>query len=213
VSARLAVLASGGGRSLENLAAVIARGELAAEIALVLANAEDAGVLERARRLGLPWTVVPHSAHADAQSFSAAVFGEVEARAAEVVVLAGFLRKLELPERWVGRVLNIHPSLLPAFGGKGFWGERVHRAVLERGAQFSGCTVHYVTNEYDAGPIVLQRCVPVQPDDTPETLAARVFEEEKLALPEALRLHLSGAVRLENGRVVRQGAAAGRRSS
>ncbi len=212
MSARLAVLASGGGRSLENLAAVIARGELTAEIALVLANSEDAFALERARRLGLATAVVPHRAFADASAFSAAVFREVEAHSADVVVLAGFLRKLELPAQWVGRVLNIHPALLPAFGGKGFYGERVHRAVLEHGVQFTGCTVHYVTNEYDAGPIVLQRCVPVRIDDTPETLAARVFEEEKLALPEALRLHLSGAVRLEGGRVVR-GSEARRGSS
>jgi phosphoribosylglycinamide formyltransferase 1 len=213
VSARLAILASGGGRSLENLAQVIARGELAAEIALVLANSEDALALERARRLGLATAVVPHRAFAEPSAFSLAVFSEVEGHAADVVVLAGFLRKLELPERWIGRVLNIHPSLLPAFGGKGFWGERVHRAVLERGVQFTGCTVHYVTNEYDAGPIVLQRCVPVREGDTPETLAARVFEEEKLALPEALRLHLSGAVRLEGGRVVRQRTDARRGSS
>jgi phosphoribosylglycinamide formyltransferase-1 len=118
-------------------------------------------------------------------------------------VLAGFLRLLLLPEAWVGRVLNIHPALLPAFGGKGYWGERVHRAVLERGVQFTGCTVHYVTNEYDAGPIVLQRCVAVRPDDTVASLAARVFEQERRALPEAIRLHLSGAVRLEGGRVRR----------
>jgi phosphoribosylglycinamide formyltransferase-1 len=213
VSARLAVLVSGGGRSLENLAQAIARGELAAEIALVVSNSAEALALERARRLGLASVAVPHKAYADAQAFSAAVFDAIESHGVDVVVLAGFLRKLELPERWVGRVLNIHPSLLPAFGGKGFWGERVHKAVLERGVQFSGCTVHYVTNEYDAGPILLQRCVPVHFDDTPETLAARVFEQEKLALPEALRLHLSGAARLEGNRVVREAASGGRAPS
>lgn len=210
MSARLAVLASGGGRSLENLAQAIARGELAAEIALVLSNSEQALALERARRLGLAWVAVPHKAYADTQAFSAAVFATIEACRADLVVLAGFLRKLELPQAWIGRVFNIHPSLLPAFGGQGFWGERVHRAVLERGVQFSGCTVHYVTNEYDAGPILLQRCVRVHQDDTPDSLAARVFEEEKLALPEALRLHLSGEVRLEGGRVVRRGPAPAR---
>jgi phosphoribosylglycinamide formyltransferase-1 len=91
-------------------------------------------------------------------------------------------------------VLNIHPSLLPAFGGKGFYGERVHRAVLERGVQFSGCTVHYVTNDFDAGPILLQRCVPVLEGDTPDALAARVFEEEQRALPEAIRRHFAARV-------------------
>ena len=105
-------------------------------------------------------------------------------------MLAGFLRLLVVPERWLGRVLNIHPALLPAFGGKGFYGERVHRAVLEAGERVTGCTVHYVTNEYDAGPILLQREVPVLPGDTPESLAARVFEAEQRALPDAVRLHL-----------------------
>jgi formyltetrahydrofolate-dependent phosphoribosylglycinamide formyltransferase len=203
VSARIAVLVSGGGRSLENLAEVITRGELDAEIALVLSNTSKAFALQRAERLGLETAVVPHREHPDPASFSAAVFAQIEARRCDLVVLAGFLRLLLLPEAWVGRVLNIHPALLPAFGGKGCWGERVHRAVLERGVQFTGCTVHYVTNEYDAGPIVLQRCVAVRPDDTVESLAARVFEEERRALPEAIRMHLSGAVRLEGGRVVR----------
>lgn len=204
MSPALALLVSGSGRSLENLAEVIARGELDARLALVLSNTPRAFALERARRLGVESVVVPHGAHPDAAAFSAAVFAQVEARGCELVVLAGFLRLLVVPERWTGRVLNIHPALLPAFGGKGFYGERVHRAVIESGAQFSGCTVHYVTNEYDAGPILLQRCIAVRPDDTAESLAARVFEEEKLALPEALRLHLSGAARLEGGRVVRR---------
>lgn len=188
---RLAVLVSGGGRSLENLEQVIRDGALDAEIALVLSNTADAGALARAERLGLKAVVVPHRELPDPHAFSARVFEEIEARRCDLVVLAGFLRLLILPERWVGRVLNIHPALLPAFGGKGFFGERVHRAVLERGVQFTGCTVHYVTNEYDAGPVVLQRCIPVLPTDTPESLATRVFEEEKLALPEALRRHLS----------------------
>ncbi len=90
-------------------------------------------------------------------------------------------------------MLNIHPSLLPAFGGKGFYGERVHRAVIERGVQFTGCTVHYVTDEYDEGPVLLQRCIRVEPGENAESLAARVFEEEKLALPEALELHFARA--------------------
>ena len=203
MSARLAVLVSGGGRSLENLAEVIARGELDAQLGLVVANTPGAHALERARRLGIEAVVVPHREHPEVEHFSAAVFAAVEAHRCDLVVLAGFLRLLRIPERWLGRVINIHPALLPAFGGKGYYGERVHRAVIERGVQFSGCTVHYVTNEYDAGPILLQRCVPVRPDDTPETLAARVFEQEKLALPEAIRLHLAGLVRLEDGRVRR----------
>jgi len=195
VSAALAVLASGGGRSLENLCERIGAGELDARIALVLSNTPSAGALERAERLGLEHVVVRHSDHkgpAGVESFSRAVFAEIEARGCELVILAGFLRFLRLPDTWLGRVLNIHPSLLPKYGGAGYYGERVHRAVLEAGESESGCTVHYVTNEYDRGPIILQRRVAVQPTDTAEELAARVFEEERRALPQAIRLHLAG---------------------
>jgi len=101
-------------------------------------------------------------------------------------VLAGFLRLLPIRDAWKGRVINIHPSLLPAFGGKGYYGDRVHAAVLERGVQFTGCTVHVVDEVYDNGRIVLQRVVEVRPDDTVASLAARVFDEERIALPEAI---------------------------
>ncbi len=185
------VLVSGGGRSLENLAEQVAAGALDARLAVVVSNRADAGALERARRHGLPTVVVSHREHPDVEEFSARVFAALEEHGCELAVLAGFLRLLRIPPAWEGRVLNIHPSLLPAFGGKGYYGDRVHRAVLERGVQFTGCTVHYVTNEYDAGPVLLQRCVPVAPDDTVETLAARVFEEEKIALPEAIRRHFA----------------------
>jgi phosphoribosylglycinamide formyltransferase 1 len=188
----IAVLVSGGGRSLENLAATIARGELAARIALVVATTPGAGALERAARLGLPSVVIDPARELAPEACSRDVFAALEAAGCELAVMAGFLRLLPIPERWLGRVLNIHPSLLPAFGGQGFYGKRVHKAVLERGCRVSGCTVHYVDNEYDHGPILLQRAVPVEPDDTVETLAARVFAEEKVALPEAIRRHLSG---------------------
>ena len=186
---RLAVLVSGGGRSLENLAEVIARGELDATVELVIANKAGIGALERCERLGIASEVIDAERALAPTDFSAAVFERVEAAGCDLVVLAGFLRFLPIPDAWIGRVINIHPSLLPAFGGKGFYGDRVHAAVLERGVQFTGCTVHYVDNEYDHGPILLQRCVAVEPDDDVPTLAARVFEEEKVALPEAIRRH------------------------
>ena len=188
---RLAVLASGGGRSLENLAEKIGAGELDAELALVLVNTPDAGAIARARRLQLELAIVDHRHFATPGEFSAAVFREIEARQIDLVVLAGFLRLLLIPERWVGRVINIHPALLPKFGGKGYYGDRVHAAVLAAGEDVTGCTVHYVTNEYDAGPPLLQRRVPVKPGDDVHTLAARVFEEEKVALPEAIALHFA----------------------
>ena len=111
-------------------------------------------------------------------------------------MLAGFLRLLVIPDLWLGRVLNIHPALLPAYGGRGYYGTRVHRAVLDAGETRSGCTVHFVDNGYDTGPIILQREVPVHPDDTVAALAARVFAEEERALPEAIRRCLSGAAHL-----------------
>jgi phosphoribosylglycinamide formyltransferase-1 len=186
---RAAVLLSGSGRTLENLCEHAERGELACELGLVVSNRADAFGLERARRHGLPARVIDAERALSPEEFSREVFAAVEADGGELVILAGFLRFLPIPERWLGRVINIHPSLLPAFGGKGCYGDRVHRAALERGVKWSGCTVHYADNVYDNGPILVQRVVPVHEDDTVESLAARVFEEEKLALPEAIRLH------------------------
>ncbi len=188
--ARIAVLVSGGGRSLENLAQRIASGELEAELALVISSNAGAFALERARRLGVPSVTVDPKAFAGPGEFSAAAWSAIEAAGADLVVLAGFLRLLLVPEHWRGRVINIHPSLLPRYGGKGFYGERVHRAVIAAGERESGCTVHYVTNEYDKGDVLVQRKVPVLPGDDEHTLGARVFEEERIALPEAIALHL-----------------------
>jgi formyltetrahydrofolate-dependent phosphoribosylglycinamide formyltransferase len=166
-------------------------GKLDAEIALVVTNKAQCGALERAARLGIPSVVIDPEKKLAPAEFSRDAFAAAESFGAELVVLAGFLRLLVIPPAWLGRVLNIHPSLLPAFGGKGFHGHHVHEAVIASGAWFSGCTVHYVTNEYDAGPILLQRMVEVQPGDTPDALAARVFEEERRALPAAIALHLA----------------------
>ena len=186
---RLAVLVSGTGRHLENLARLCQAGELDATVGLVISNREGVLALERAREADVEALVVDSGRELDDASFGQRVFEAIDERSCDTVVLAGFLRKLDVPHPWRGRVLNIHPSLLPAFGGKGFWGARVHRAVLERGCQFTGCTVHYVDDEYDHGPILLQRCIAVHPEDTADSLAARVFAEELVALPEALRQH------------------------
>ena len=188
---------SGGGRSLENLADRIADGRLRASIALVLADRDGIGALERARRLGLDTRVVPWSRDLGSEAFSRLVFAAIADARCDLVVLAGFLRLLKIPRAYTGRVINIHPALLPAFGGAGFWGQHVHRAVIERGVCFTGCTVHFVDDAYDEGPIILQRCIPVDPTDTPETIAAKVFEEEKRALPEAIRRVLDGESRIE----------------
>jgi phosphoribosylglycinamide formyltransferase-1 len=188
---RLAVCVSGGGRSLENLVEVERRGELGAHVALVVASKPGIGALERAQRLAVPSVVLDPERKLSPAEFSRDAFLAVESFRCDLVVLAGFLRLLVIPPAWLGRVLNIHPSLLPAFGGQGYYGPKVHAAVLARGCTVSGCTVHYVTNEYDAGPILLQRACAVGADDTAESLAERVFQEEKRALPEAVRLHLA----------------------
>ena len=138
----------------------------------------------------MPVRVVLRSAHPDDAAFSQACYAQAEAAGAGVIALCGWLKKLAVPPRWEGRILNIHPGLLPAFGGAGMWGMHVHRAVLAAGAAESGCTVHLVDNLYDHGRILAQARVPVLPGDTPETLQQRVYEQEMRLYPEALAGYL-----------------------
>ena len=182
---RLAILLSGSGRTLENLLEWIAAGRLGATVEVVIASRGDVRGVEVAQRAGLPTRVLPQGTHSTAE-WSAEIFAACRAAKADLVVMAGFLKLVEIPADFAGRVINIHPALLPAFGGQGFHGMHVHRAVLARGCTVSGCTVHLVDNEYDHGRIILQKTVPVLPDDTPESLAARVFAAECDALPEAI---------------------------
>ena len=188
---RVAVLVSGGGRSLENLAELCAAGELDAELGLVISNCPTAFALERAQRLEIPSLVIDAEREMTPEAFSESVFQAAADSDCSLVVLAGFLRFLPIPPEWEGRVLNIHPSLLPAFGGKGYYGDKVHAAVLKRGVMYTGCTVHYVDNVYDNGPILVQRVLEVCPEDDVHSLGAKVFEEEKLALPAAIALHFA----------------------
>ena len=182
---RLAILLSGSGRTLENLLEWIAAERLAATVEVVIASRGDVRGVEVARRAGVTTHVLPQGTHSTAE-WSAEIFAACRAAKADLVVMAGFLKLVEIPADFAGRVINIHPALLPAFGGKGFHGMHVHRAVLARGCTVSGCTVHLVDNEYDHGRIILQKTVPVLPDDTPESLAARVFAVECQALPQAI---------------------------
>ena len=189
----IAVLVSGGGRSLENLVDEIAAGRLDAEVRVVVSDRPGAFALERAAKHGIEALVLDRREFDSHEAYSKAVFAELEARGVKLVVLAGFLRLLLLQPGWGGRVVNIHPALLPAFGGKGYYGDHVHRAVLTRGVQVTGCTVHYVDDEYDNGKVILQRWIPVPQGIDVDGLAALVFEEEKLALPEAIRRHFAQA--------------------
>lgn len=189
---RIAVLLSGEGSSLENLLTRIERGEVPGSVVLVLASKAGAGGLARASRRGIPAVAVPRKQFHDGRAFNDALHAELERHAPDLVLLLGFLSPFELRGRYEGRALNVHPALIPAFSGKGFYGRRVHEAVIAAGAKVSGATVHFVDEEYDHGPIVLQRSLPVRDDDTPETLAARVQELERELIPEAVRLFASG---------------------
>jgi len=198
VPIRLAVLISGGGRTLLNLQRRIEEGSLRAVIATVVSSRKDAAGVERSREAGLPTLVIERrglTADAFQRELTQAVAG------ADLVCMAGFLSLWRIPDEFYGRVINIHPALVPEFGGAGMYGRRVHEAVLAAGKTVSGCTVHFCDNQYDHGPIILQRTVPVLPDDTADTLAARVFEQECIAYPEAIRLFADGRITLHSGAV------------
>ncbi len=182
---RLAVLLSGSGRTLENLIERIDAGTLPASIDVVVASRGDVRGIRIAERAGIAVRVLPLGSQSLDQ-WSESIFKACRETHADLVVMAGFLHLVRIPADFSGRVINIHPSLLPAFGGKGFHGMSVHRAVLDRGCTVSGCTVHLVDDEYDHGRVLVQRVVPVLPDDSPESLAARVFAAECEALPEAI---------------------------
>jgi formyltetrahydrofolate-dependent phosphoribosylglycinamide formyltransferase len=198
---RLAVLISGGGTTLQNLLDRIADGRLEAAVACVVSSKAGVAGLERAGRAGVPAFVVERKACSSREEFSARILGHCRDAKAELVCLAGFLQLLPVPPDFEGRVMNVHPALLPSFGGKGYHGLHVHEAVLAAGVKVSGCTVHFADNEYDHGPIIVQRAVPVEEADTPESLQARVFAAECEAYPEAIRLYAEGRLRIEGRRV------------
>ncbi|MCU0727927.1 MAG: phosphoribosylglycinamide formyltransferase [Planctomycetes bacterium] len=198
----LAVLISGGGTTLRNLVDRIREGRLDARVNGVVCSRPDAPGIHLAHDAGLPCRVVPRKAFTDGAAFSAAVTEAVDSFAPDLVVMGGFLSLWTIPDRYLGRVMNIHPALIPAFCGKGFFGHRVHEAVVASGVKVTGCTVHFADNEYDRGPIILQRAVPVSDHDTPDDVAARVFAEECAAYPEAIRLFAEGRLRIDGRRVV-----------
>jgi phosphoribosylglycinamide formyltransferase-1 len=200
---RLGVLLSGSGRTLQNICDRIRTDHLPATVAVVISSRPDVYGVERARKLGLEVRIVDRKTTSDDQ-FNAAITDALVAADVDLVCMAGFLSLWRIPSRFAGRVMNIHPALLPDFGGRGFYGHRVHEAVLAAGCPESGCTVHFCDNQYDHGPIILQRRVPVHPDDTPDTLAARVFEQECIAYPEAIRLFAAGRLNIDGQRVTIQ---------
>jgi formyltetrahydrofolate-dependent phosphoribosylglycinamide formyltransferase len=199
---RLAVLLSGSGTTLQNLQDRIADGRLAARVVCVVSSNPDAYGLTRARDAGVPSVaVVERKGCANREEFGRRNFDHCRAAKADLVCLGGFLQLVPIPDDFMGRVMNIHPALIPAFCGKGYHGRHVHEAVLTSGVKITGCTVHFADNQYDHGPIILQRAVPVLDDDTPDDLAARVFAQECEAYPEAIRLFAEGRLVIEGRRV------------
>ncbi len=226
---RVAVLASGGGTNLQAIIDNCAAGRIDAQIVVVISDVE-CGALERTRKAGIPAEHIDRrdkERYPTRQAFDHAVLDRLRAHRVELVCLAGYLRIMttelveaanyhlatpkhqlhlsimtpELVKDYTGRMINIHPALLPSFGGKGMWGHHIHQAVLDYGCKVSGCTVHFVWLEVDEGPIILQRAVPVEDDDTPETLAARILPHEHEIYSQAIQLFAEGRLEIEGHRV------------
>ena len=198
---RLGVLISGGGSNLASFLKHQSSGGLNAEFPLVIASRHDCGGLQLAKNAGIRTETVSRKSYKSPDEFSATIFALLRDADVDLVILAGFLCLLRIPPDFANRVMNVHPALIPAFCGKGLYGAKVHEAVLARGAKVSGCTVHFCDNVYDHGPIIVQHTVPVLEGDTPSTLAARVFQAECEAFPEAIRLFAEARLEVTESRV------------
>ncbi|MCD6417845.1 phosphoribosylglycinamide formyltransferase [bacterium] len=185
---RIAVFVSGGGTNLQSIIDAAESGKLSAEVSLVLSSKSDAYALERARRHNIPAVYLSSKEFQSRDYFLHAMFDVLDEHKIDFIALAGYMKKVppEIVKKYKNRITNIHPALLPAFGGKGMYGMRVHQAVIEYGCKVTGVTIHIVDEEYDHGPIVAQKCVPVSDQDTPETLAERVLAIEHLLYPQVL---------------------------
>ncbi|MCX5772845.1 MAG: phosphoribosylglycinamide formyltransferase [Candidatus Hydrogenedentes bacterium] len=198
---RLAVLLSGGGTTLENIFTHIDSGKLDATVVCVISSRHGVYGLERARNHGVPAITIARKEFPDTASFSRAVWREVGAHNAELVVLAGFMSLLEIDPAYTGKMMNVHPALIPSFCGHGMYGHHVHEAVIESGVKITGATVHFVDAQYDHGPIILQKAVPVLDEDTPDSLADRVQAAEREVYPQAIQLYAEGRLRIDGRRV------------
>ena len=200
MTVRIGVLLSGSGTTLENLLLQIDKGELDAEIVCVISSKPGAHGLDRARSRGIPAHVVDRSELRAEVDFNRALHQVLEQFGPDLLVLAGFLSRFEL-RAYVNRAINVHPALVPAFSGHGFYGERVYRAVLESGVKLTGVTVHFCDDQYDTGPVILQGAVAVEEDDDLASLRTRVMQLERKLLPEAISLFGAGRLHVEGRRV------------
>ncbi len=205
-SKRIAVLVSGGGTNLQALIDAQRRGDIInGEIAAVIASKPGVYALERAKRAGIPGYVVARKDYPSSQAMTAALVDKLKSLDIDLVVLAGFMVILteEMVRAYPNAILNVHPALIPSFCGEGYYGLHVHERALEYGVKVSGATVHFVSEECDGGPIVLQKAVAVEENDTPETLQRRIMEQaEWVVLPRAVSLFCQGRLKVE-GRTVR----------
>ena len=201
---RIGVLASGNGTDFQSIIDAVDNGDVTADIVVLISNKIDAYALERARKHRIPAICIPHGGMSR-EEHELEVANALDAHKVDLVVLAGYLRMMTtyLVDKYRWRMMNVHPALLPRFGGKGMHGERVHRAVLDAGCKVSGCTVHFVTEDVDGGPIIAQKSVPVLEGDTPETLAKRVLDAEHTLLPRAIQLFAEGKLKVVDGKRVR----------
>lgn len=206
---KAAVLISGAGTTLENFLALVERGELPLEVVCVVSSRRGAYGLMRAKRHNIPTYVRPRRKYPDVAAYTAAVFEPVRKHGAELVLLAGFMVQINVPADFRNRIMNVHPALIPAFCGKGLYGHLVHEAAIAAGVKVAGCTVHFVDDEYDHGPIILQEPVRVLDDDTPETLAERVQAAERRIYPQAVRAFIEGRLRVVGNKVYMVGQPAG----
>ncbi len=200
---RFAVFASGGGTDFQSLIDAVANGGIKAEIACLIAGKPGIGAIERARKADIPVKVIRRGAYATAEDFDQAVLDVLAGERVDFAVLAGYLSILgEMTVRaYKNRIINIHPALIPSFCGMGYYGGKVHAAVVEAGVKLTGATVHFVDETADTGPIIMQEAVPVHSGDTPEAVAARVLELEHVMLPKAVALMAEGRLVVEDGKV------------
>jgi phosphoribosylglycinamide formyltransferase-1 len=198
---KLAVLVSGSGTNLQAIIDAVEENYVPAEIAVIISNKQDAYALQRASKHNIPTVFINHKDYSSREDFERAMIEEINKRQADLICLAGFMRVLTelFVSQYPNRILNIHPALLPA--AKGLYGEHVHEAILNSGAKFSGCTVHFVTTDVDGGPIVIQKIVPVEDNDTPQALAERILLQEHIAYPEAIKLFAENKLEIVGNRV------------
>jgi len=193
---KIAVLVSGNGTNLQSIIDACKSGDVPGKVVLVVSSNKEAYALERARKEGIESVAVEREKFDSDENYSKEIMKYIDEKDTDLICLAGFLKKLDkaLIDKYRNRIMNIHPALLPKYGGKGMYGLKVHAAVLESGDEYTGCTVHFVDEIYDHGPVILQKMIPVEKEDTPEVLAQKVLEIEHRLYPEAIKLFASGEI-------------------